>query len=60
MCDEVPAIDCACDDDWKNHGQYVKCVVFAAGDLVDAGIISEEEKDEIVSEAAESDCGKNN
>jgi hypothetical protein len=58
MCAEVPEIDCACDDDWKNHGQYVKCVAQAAGDLVDAGIISEAEKDEIVADAAESDCGK--
>jgi hypothetical protein len=58
MCEpETPEIDCACDDDWKNHGQYVRCVAQAAGDLVDAGLISEAEKDDIVMDAAESDCG---
>jgi hypothetical protein len=57
ICEETPDIDCACDDDWKNHGQYVRCVAQAAGDLVDAGLISEAEKDEIVADAAESDCG---
>ncbi len=61
MCEpETPEIDCACDDDWKNHGAYVRCVAQAAGDLVDAGIISEEKKDEIVGEAGKSDCGKKN
>jgi hypothetical protein len=60
ICEEedTPEIDCECDDDWKNHGAYVKCVAQAAGDLVDAGDISEDEKDEIVSEAGQSDCGK--
>ncbi len=57
ICEETPGIDCACDDDWKNHGQYVRCVARAAGDLVDAGLITEAEKDDIVMDAAESDCG---
>jgi hypothetical protein len=48
---------CECDADWKNHGQYVSCTAKAAAALVDDGTITEEEKDEIVSEAAESDCG---
>ena len=48
---------CACDDEWKNHGQYIRCVAQAAGDLVDAGLITEAEKDDIVMDAAESDCG---
>ena len=58
ICEEVPVIDCACDDDWKNHGKYVKCVVRKARDLVKAGIISKAEKRAIVKEAARSDCGK--
>ena len=58
MCVELPDIDCACDDDWKNHGAYVKCVAQAAGDLVDAGLITEEEKDALMGEMASSDCGK--
>ena len=56
--DNICVPDCECDDDWKNHGQYVRCVAWAAEDLVDLGSITEDEKDEIVAEAAESDCGK--
>jgi hypothetical protein len=58
MCEETPEIDCACDDPWRNHGAYVRCVAQAAGDLVDLDLITEDEKDEIVSVAAQSDCGK--
>ena len=49
---------CVCEDEWKNHGQYVRCVTAASEDFVYNGIITEEEKDEIVSERASSDCGK--
>jgi hypothetical protein len=48
---------CACDKEWKNHGVYVKCVAHISEDLVDTGLISETEKDDIVSDAAESECG---
>jgi len=44
-------------DKWKNHGSYVSCVAHASGDFVSLGLITEEEKDAIVSDAAESDCG---
>ena len=49
-----------CDPDmgWKNHGAYVNCVAHTAEDFVAEGLITEEEKDEIVSEAAQSDVGK--
>ncbi|MCP3974806.1 MAG: hypothetical protein GY720_09960 [bacterium] len=43
---------------WKNHGKYVSCVAHAAGDFVDLGLISEGEKGAIVSEAAQSTCGR--
>lgn len=43
---------------WKNHGAFVSAVVHTAEALLSAGIITEEEKDAIVSEAARSDCGK--
>jgi hypothetical protein len=49
---------CVCDDEWKNHGAYVKCVAQTSEDFVDLGLITEDEKDDIVSEAAESECGK--
>lgn len=44
---------------WKNHGQYVSSVAHAAQSLVNQGCISEQEKGQIVSEAARSSCGKN-
>jgi hypothetical protein len=43
---------------WKNHGKYVSCVAKQSEDFVEMSLISEVEKDAIVAEAAESDCGK--
>jgi len=43
---------------WKNHGKYVSCVTQSAESLVQQGLMTEAEKDDIVSSAAESDCGK--
>jgi hypothetical protein len=51
---------CPCENEWKNHGAYVSCVAHAAEDFVAAGRITEEEKEAIVAEAAESDCGQKN
>lgn len=48
---------CPCENDWKNHGAYVRCVARRSGSFVDAGLISQEEKDEIVSTAGQSACG---
>jgi YVTN family beta-propeller protein len=45
-------------EDWKNHGEYVSCVTQAVEDPAVAGLITEEEKGDIVSDAAQSDCGK--
>lgn len=42
---------------WKNHGAYVSAVARAANEFLAEGVISESEKDAIVSEAARSDCG---
>lgn len=44
---------------WKNHGKYVSCTAKSAEHFVELGLISEAEKDAIVSEAAQSDCGDN-
>ena len=49
---------CSPDDDWKNHGKYVSCVSHAAEDYLEAGLITEAEKDAIVAAAAQSDVGK--
>jgi len=43
---------------WKNHGSYVRCVAHEANQFVEEEIISEQEKGDIVSEAAKSDVGK--
>jgi hypothetical protein len=48
---------CPCDDGWKNHGKYVSCVAHTAEDFVDYGLITDEEKDVVVSEAGSSSCG---
>jgi hypothetical protein len=42
---------------WKNHGEYVSAVAQAAVEFLAEGLISEEQADEILSEAAQSDCG---
>lgn len=44
--------------EWQNHGKYVRAVAHAVNDLVDAGIITEEEGDALVSSAAMSKIGK--
>lgn len=49
---------CVCRSQWKNHGDYVRCITHAAKAFLSAGLISSEEKDNIISEAAKSDCGK--
>jgi hypothetical protein len=51
---------CPCDNPWKNHGAYVKCVAHTTSELVDDGVITEEEKDAIVSAAGSSTCGHKN
>ena len=53
---------CPCENGsgWKNHGAYVRCVAKRSSAFVEAGLISEETKDEIVSAAGQSDCGAKN
>jgi len=48
---------CPCDNTWKNHGAYVKCVAHTANNFRDAGLINDSEHGEIVSEAGMSNCG---
>lgn len=43
---------------WENHGQFVSAVNAAAEAFQGAGLISDEQKDSIVENAAKSDCGK--
>lgn len=54
---------CPCDGprgttvSWKNHGKYVSCVAKSSESFVNIGLITEAEKDTIVSDAAQSYCG---
>ena len=43
---------------WKNHGQYVKCVVYVTDIFVEENILTEEEADLLVEAATHSDMGK--
>ena len=45
-------------DTWKNHGKYVSTLAKTANSFVKQGLITEEEKDELMEEMASSDCGK--
>lgn len=48
---------CPCVNNWKNHGGYVRCVAHTSDDFLMLGLITGEEKDYIVSTAAQSECG---
>jgi hypothetical protein len=52
------AAQCGESSEFANHGKYVSCVANAAEELLDQALITEEQKDMIVSEAAKSDKGK--
>jgi len=43
---------------WKNHGQYVSSIVHAVEEFLVEGLISVEQAEEIITEAAHSTCGK--
>jgi hypothetical protein len=48
---------CPCINTWKNHGAYVSCVARTAENFVASGLLTEAQKDAIVSEAGASTCG---
>jgi hypothetical protein len=43
---------------WKNHGQYVSSVAHAVEEFLEQGLINGEEAEEIIRQAAHSDCGR--
>jgi hypothetical protein len=51
-------LSCPPEAEWRNHGEYVSCVAQTAGQFLADGLITEEEKDAIVSAAAQSNVGK--
>ena len=42
---------------WRNHGKFVSCTAKTSESFVDLGLITDAEKDAIVSGAAQSTCG---
>lgn len=50
-----PCDPCA---DWRNHGQFVRCVAQDAEALVYGGVLTQDEGDALVSSAAQSQVGK--
>jgi len=51
---------CPCNSEWKNHGEYVSCVVRNAQYPVEAGLMMLSDIGAIISDRARSDCGKKN
>jgi len=47
-----------CDSPWRNHGAYVFTIVETAKEFLDLGLITEAERDDIVSGAGQSQCGQ--
>lgn len=59
-CSGAQAVSLVCGiaDEYRNHGQYVSCVAHAVKDAVAAGLLTEEERGGIVSDAGQSDVGQ--
>jgi cysteine-rich repeat protein len=51
---------CPCDNGWRNHGMFVRCNAHASEDFVEAGLMTEAEKDAWMSMCGQSDCGHRN
>jgi len=48
---------CPCENSWRNHGAYVKCVAQTSNSFLSAGLITSAQKDAIVTAGAQSVCG---
>ncbi len=49
---------CPCVAPWKNHGMYVSCVAHVTTDFVNAGLLTNQQRSQLVSTAGQSSCGK--
>jgi hypothetical protein len=60
--DPQELVDSSCEPEeaWKNHGEYIRCVSHRVEELIEDGMITEEDGDAIVATAAQSDVGKKN
>ena len=48
---------CPCENSWRNHGAYVKCVAQTSNSFLSAGLITSAQKDAVVTAGAQSVCG---
>jgi hypothetical protein len=53
----VPCDGPASGGSWKNHGQYVSAVAQVVNEFLAEGLITEDEADQVMAQAAESRCG---
>jgi hypothetical protein len=44
--------------DWKNHGQYVSTLTKTTKDFVSKGLITDDERQDLIEQSASLDCGK--
>jgi hypothetical protein len=51
-------INCDPEAEWKNHGQYVKCVTHEVKRLISEGVITKKEGSSIISDVAQSGVGR--
>lgn len=49
---------CPCSNGWKNHGAYVSCNARQSNAFVEAGLMTQAEKDAWMSQAGSSTCGR--
>ncbi len=54
----VPCDGPASGGTWKNHGQYVSAIARVSQEFFEQGLITAEQRAEIIVAAAQSDCGK--
>ena len=53
----VPQL-CPCDGEWRNHAEYVRCVITHAWEFFRAGLISSDSRREMIRAAVLSACGR--
>jgi Regulator of Chromosome Condensation (RCC1) repeat protein/Calx-beta domain-containing protein/Big-like domain-containing protein len=50
--------DCPCDAPWRNNAEYVACVIRQAWELFRAGLITADQRGEMIRDAIMSSCGR--
>lgn len=52
------AVACACSAPWRNHAEYVTCVIRHAWSLFRQGIITRDQRRDMIRDAVSSNCGR--